>query len=174
MSVAQETEQEWIFTFGYDHSWQGEALGKRFVRVPGEYMAARMKVIGAFGKAWSSQYSAEKGQAVVDRHGLTELPFPGTVAARDRVLDPEPAVVALVNRMCTTFPWLDDHYSALDLTVIVGCALDTQEFAANAAAARAEPPEPLHTVSVEGIPFRMTTAERDDYYEDCAEDATWD
>lgn len=68
--------EEWIFTFGPDnlHPVTGESLGGCYVRVPGDYGTSRAAMLGAFGRAWSSQYPADIDLA--EYGPLREIPLP--------------------------------------------------------------------------------------------------
>lgn len=70
----------WIFSFGYDHTWQGESLAKRYVRVEGDYMDARLRFMDVMGRAWSMQYAEADGLAMAAKYGLTELTLEGVSA----------------------------------------------------------------------------------------------
>src|SRR5688572_6860804 len=70
-------EQDWIFTFGYDHTHPvtGESLATNFVRVSAQtYVQARERMHESFGNRWSHQYESEY-DAGVERFGLTEIEF---------------------------------------------------------------------------------------------------
>ena len=70
-------EQDWIFTFGYDHTHPvtGESLATRFVRVSAQtYVQARERMHESFGNRWSHQYESEYG-AGVKRFNLKEIEF---------------------------------------------------------------------------------------------------
>jgi hypothetical protein len=70
-------EQDWIFTFGYEHRHPvtGESLDGCFVRVPAQtYMQARERMHASFGNKWSHQYENESSVGVA-RYELREVEF---------------------------------------------------------------------------------------------------
>lgn len=94
-----EVEQDWLFTFGADHTHPdtGQRLGRSFVRIHGTCDSTRDDMFTAFGNRWSHQYSSEE-KAGVEKYGLTEvsMPFEGQVAEHGRRLAAEAGPVASV------------------------------------------------------------------------------
>lgn len=73
--------RDWLFTFGSGHTFQGEPLHERFVRVHGTFLEARTQMLALFGRRWCSQYESEE-EAGVSQYHLTELVLPVRESAR--------------------------------------------------------------------------------------------
>lgn len=63
----EEQEQEWIFTFGFDHKFPGG-----FVAIWGTAESAREEMFRRYGRGWSMQYSSRE-EAGVYQFGLQEI-----------------------------------------------------------------------------------------------------
>lgn len=73
--VTVDPESDWFFTFGAEHKLLGIPLGRRYVRIHGTFMGARLRMIELFDQKWCSQYESEE-DAGVEQYGLTELHVP--------------------------------------------------------------------------------------------------
>lgn len=56
---ATDAEPTRVFTFGtgHRHPITGESLGQRYVRVPGDAITARERMLSVFGREWSHEYA---------------------------------------------------------------------------------------------------------------------
>jgi hypothetical protein len=64
--------QNWYFTFGGGHTYNGWTLAFRYVLIHGTHDAARARMVEAFGDRWAMQYASAE-EAGVEEFGLTEL-----------------------------------------------------------------------------------------------------
>lgn len=73
-----EIEQNWYFTFGYDHKHPatGERLHQRYVRMYGTCDSTRAAMFAAFGNRWAFQYPEALKAARIDGHGMSEVDMP--------------------------------------------------------------------------------------------------
>jgi len=65
--VEQEKEQDWYFTFGCGHGWEGF-----YCVIHGTYDSARAKMVADFGIKWCMQYPSAEA-AGVERWGYILL-----------------------------------------------------------------------------------------------------
>lgn len=72
-----DEKKSWIFTFGFGHTHPrtGQKLAGHYVRVPGDYEAARAKMIQRFGRNWAFSYPTLDRATGGGAHSLVELPF---------------------------------------------------------------------------------------------------
>jgi hypothetical protein len=112
---AEESPQDWFFTFGADHTHPdtGQRLGRNFVVIHGTCDSTRDRMMAAFGNRWSHQYpSAEK--AGVEKYGLDWVSMPEPHDAGDADQPFSPLVGAIFTQMATdsanTTNWLIDSY----------------------------------------------------------------
>jgi len=83
--LPEEPIQDWIFTFGYDHvnPITGETLFKRFVKLRGTYVGARMEMVRRFGRRFAFQYpldEAGRSTGIIMKFKLTELELQNTTS----------------------------------------------------------------------------------------------
>jgi len=67
MNEEKEQSQNWVFTFGYGHEFQGG-----YAVIHGTYISAREEMIKRHGLKWAFQYSSKK-EAGVEEYGLLEV-----------------------------------------------------------------------------------------------------
>ena len=64
-----EVEQDWFFSFGYDH-----AHSNKFVRIYGTHNSARGEMFRRYGQKWSFQYSGTaKQEQKLNQYSIIEL-----------------------------------------------------------------------------------------------------
>jgi hypothetical protein len=76
------TTQSFVFTFGSNHTLNGESLKGKYIVLEGDIESTRQQMFTLFGRQWSMQYST-KEDAGVDQFNLTELPIAVAMGRRD-------------------------------------------------------------------------------------------
>lgn len=77
-SVGEDKPEEWIFTFGFDHTHPetGESLANCYVAIPNlNINESRELMEQRFGHKWAFQYPSRKA-AGVEKWKLREVPMP--------------------------------------------------------------------------------------------------
>lgn len=74
---------EWFFTFGFGHYCAEYGhLARCYVRVSGDFTAARQKVVDILGPKWGMQYPIDELEEQVERYGLKEVDLYKIVAVQ--------------------------------------------------------------------------------------------
>jgi hypothetical protein len=73
----REVEQEWFFTFGFDHVHPvtGESLANCYTTIMGDIDQTRALMAERFGNKWAFQYPSREA-AGVEKYGLKYVEYP--------------------------------------------------------------------------------------------------
>jgi hypothetical protein len=67
-----DPQEDWFFTFGFDRTYGGVSMAKRYIKISGTHSQARKKMYEHFGRDWAFQYNAAKFAPQPTKYGLTE------------------------------------------------------------------------------------------------------